>query len=1729
MRIGVAYVDVQVNMDKYKASLADLTRKADAASQKVRNSFRKMEKAGTQLGSSSSKTAGHMDKISRSADRQKKSFAGLLPHVATVTASYMAMRSAWRGVIAGVTVGVEFEKKMSVVQAVSRTTEEDFKNLEKAAREMAVQTVFTSVEAADALKYLAMAGIDAKESIKALPGVLNLALIGELELGRATDIATDTLSAFGLGAKDLDRVVDVMVSTITRSNTNIEMMGQAMKFAAPVAKSLGYEVEQVSAMIGTLAKSGVKAGIAGRNLQQAFIRTQKAAKNLGVEFDSNLIEVLERYNEIEKRLTEEYDRRYARLAVASKATKDYGLVALKSILILKDNIKAYKELYDAAKNSAGETDRAAAIMQDNVDSAWKLVKSAISDLSTEIFSKYKDSIKGFLFDTSELIRSSSQSISEHVYNVIGGLSGITEGLSTILSPLAGVAKSIGELIEWYLKLPQAVVGASGAGIIVGILGRSTQLGLIAAALVVVNDQIRDLNIGLDLTKSVGDNFKGVLETAKSDLNHLIDVIDKSARKAGKDDAGLFNKLAAAVMNLSKPFQFAYDDVEQFLQGAGLIPDSLQKIDKSVYKVGTTIIDGEEVVRQYNIELSKLCDTIAREKLENLPPDAKDVFEKALAFEKYKTSIEEMFAGIKEAAAGEISGEMSAAIDATIRYLIKKYKEGADAAKKAAKKAFDDTVKAAIKMDDEIIDAHEAMNEYELDLIRKSIKEKKKRHEHFLNEVHDITADVFYKIFDGQIDSFGNFCDEMFDMFKKVLAEMAAAAAAETIVIPVVTNVANSIGLGSLIGTTGSSSLGLSGIPGLGNLASLFPGVSNFLGSAVLPAWGYGAGGVMVSGSATASAGLSASGSAGIGAGLGGMTWGQLLGGIGALTGAVVALTSIFDEPHHPHLHTAFSLGYGDGSFGYESMAGNNPEYYSVGVASGRLRGPGDINEAVDKFNDLMVDAIESYLGEINSIIESSGVTDLSVLEGLEFEFTAGYHGDDIEDFIQRVLTGLAEEFEAHAGQVVGALAPQMFANIDFSSVSGLLSSDSEMFGLYGRLEELSGMGTLDADQLQEFLVGISNITDAIEIVGSTWDDISYQMKVDAGEISELDQQIHDINVKYDDWYNTLEALGFSEEYLNQVRTYQTQAINDLTDATEESTRAAQAAAAVELADTWDDISYQMQVAAGEVSELDQQINSLNSQYDTWYNTLEELGASEAQLAEVRGYQTQAINDLVEATEESTRAAQAAAEEEARRAQRQYEIDVAEQIQEENERIIEWFQNRENTWQDILSEMEDDVSDMTDYERALESLNQRYDEYYQTLWALNIGEEKLNQVREYQLRAIEALEQAEEERLRLEEEKLRLEQEELARDLANTWQDINYQMRVAAGEFSEFEQQLHDISTQYDEYYDTLKDLGASEDQLNQVREYQIRAIEDLTQTTLEQVRVTREANLELARTNYMDALSREISEYQAAYAQIEDAMAQAQAQYISGLQREIAAKQEVISSIQDTIDAYEDAIKSISDYKAELVSDSSVLTVDARYRRAQAALEETVSDLYSGDEATVRQALEDIPGMSQDFLDASLDYNADFSKYRTDFARVQSILNTSESIAEHNKAVAERQLTIEERSLSKLESTLNSVQGIDDNLLSLIELQQEYYAAKMELDESVYPALIEADQAELEALQSIDENILTVAEALQAYLDAQEESRPMHGCLYRWGIRSIQNLQLAGLFQARLQDYTYCP
>lgn len=211
--------------------------------------------------------------------------------VATAVAGVQTALVAAGGV--AVKVGSEFQSGMSQVAATMGMTQKEiqggskeFKKLESAAREMGATTQFSATQASEALNYIALAGYDADDAVKLLPKTLNLAAAGGLELGYATDIVTDAMSALGIEIKDADSFIDQMAKTSQKSNTSVGQLGEAILTVGGTAKDLAGGTVELNTALGILANNGIKGAEGGTKLRNVIMSltapTEKAANELQV-------------------------------------------------------------------------------------------------------------------------------------------------------------------------------------------------------------------------------------------------------------------------------------------------------------------------------------------------------------------------------------------------------------------------------------------------------------------------------------------------------------------------------------------------------------------------------------------------------------------------------------------------------------------------------------------------------------------------------------------------------------------------------------------------------------------------------------------------------------------------------------------------------------------------------------------------------------------------------------------------------------------------------------------------------------------------------------------------------------------------------------------------------------------------------------------------------------------------------------------------------------------------------------------------------------------------------------------------------------------------------------------------------------------------------------------------------------------------------------------------------
>lgn len=316
-----------------------------------------------------------------------------------------------------VELGMNFTSSMSRVQALSGATDEQLADLEKTARSLGASTIFSASEVADAFSYMALAGWDTEDMINGVDGVLNLAAAAEMDLAEASDIVTDYLTAFGLSAEDSAGFVDQLTYAMANSNTDVSMLGEAYKNCASTANSMGYSVEDVTAVLMTMANAGVKGGEAGTGLSTIMTRlatdTSKCASVLseyGVEvYDAegnmnSLSSILNGCSEIWGDLT---DQEQANLAKTIAGTSQYS--KFQTVMSgLSDSAAesgmSFNDYAEALENCGGSAAEMSDVMQDNLGGDLAELKSAFEEFQLSIFEDFEEPLReGVSFVTENVI------------------------------------------------------------------------------------------------------------------------------------------------------------------------------------------------------------------------------------------------------------------------------------------------------------------------------------------------------------------------------------------------------------------------------------------------------------------------------------------------------------------------------------------------------------------------------------------------------------------------------------------------------------------------------------------------------------------------------------------------------------------------------------------------------------------------------------------------------------------------------------------------------------------------------------------------------------------------------------------------------------------------------------------------------------------------------------------------------------------------------------------------------------------------------------------------------------------------------------------------------------------------------------------------------------------------------------------------------------------------------
>ena len=279
--------------------------------------------------------------------------------------------------------GMDFEAQMSKVQAISGATATEVATLTAKAKEMGVKTKFSATESAQALEYMAMAGWKTDQMVSGLPGIINLAAASGEELASASDIVTDALTGFGLKASDSAHFADVLAKASSSSNTNVALMGETFKYAAPVAGALKYSIEDTAVAIGLMANAGIKGEQAGTALRGVLTNLAKPSDQVAGYMDALGVSLTDTQGNVKplSALMVDLRQKFAGLTDAQKAEYAAGIAgknALSGFLAIVNASDAdFNNLTQAIANSDGTAQQMADTMNNNLSGQLTLLKSAV--------------------------------------------------------------------------------------------------------------------------------------------------------------------------------------------------------------------------------------------------------------------------------------------------------------------------------------------------------------------------------------------------------------------------------------------------------------------------------------------------------------------------------------------------------------------------------------------------------------------------------------------------------------------------------------------------------------------------------------------------------------------------------------------------------------------------------------------------------------------------------------------------------------------------------------------------------------------------------------------------------------------------------------------------------------------------------------------------------------------------------------------------------------------------------------------------------------------------------------------------------------------------------------------------------------------------------------------------------------------------------------------------------
>lgn len=390
-------------------------------------------------------------------------------------------------------LGKNYTSVMSEVAAISGASSSDLAMMEDTARQYGATTVFSASEAAEALKYMSLAGWDAQQSTDALGGVLNLAAASSMGLGEASDMVTDYLSAFGMEANKSTYFADMLAYAQSNSNTTAAQLGEAYKNSAANMHAAGQDVETTTSLLEAMANQGRKGSEAGTTLG-AMMRDITAKMDDGaIKIGETSIAVQDasgNFRDMTDILTEVGEATEGmgsaqRAAALSSVFTDDSIKGVNMVLAEgMDKVAGYEE---ALRSATGASEDMAETMNDNLSGDMANMNSAYEEMQLQTFEAMEGPLReGAQWITSDIIPTLTSWVPDAFGTLASGISKVGNALSpmikTVLQNPKAVASAFASIGAGFAAMKTVNTGIKIAGMVSEAGGMASALGKLGTSL-----------------------------------------------------------------------------------------------------------------------------------------------------------------------------------------------------------------------------------------------------------------------------------------------------------------------------------------------------------------------------------------------------------------------------------------------------------------------------------------------------------------------------------------------------------------------------------------------------------------------------------------------------------------------------------------------------------------------------------------------------------------------------------------------------------------------------------------------------------------------------------------------------------------------------------------------------------------------------------------------------------------------------------------------------------------------------------------------------------------------------------------------------------------------------------------------------------------------------------------------------------------------------------------------